>query len=113
MATPNEKGRSSGKSATPRTTRAQHSGNSTDAQRARLLEALHERAMTTLEIRSQLDILSPASRVIELRRQGKNITTVRVDRQTDAGRTHRVALYVLALERDLFSDAPTDDNTTH
>jgi Helix-turn-helix domain len=108
----NGKGRDSGKSATRKTTNPKHTGNSVDAQRARLLAALHERPMTTLEIRRDLDILGPAPRVLELRRQGKNITTVRVDRPTDGGRLHRVAMYVFVpAERDLFSEPA--DLTTH
>lgn len=45
--------------------------------------------MTTLEARNLLFIMHPAARVQELRAQGQNITTVRVD---------RVAKYVLGMK---------------
>lgn len=45
--------------------------------------------MTTLEARNLLFIMHPAARVQELRAQGKNILTVRVD---------RIAKYVLSAE---------------
>ena len=37
-------------------------------------------SLTTLEARNQLFIMHPAARVQELREQGKEIVTVRVDR---------------------------------
>lgn len=112
MTTENEKGRNSGKSATRKTTDAKHTGNSVDAQRARLLAALEERPMTTLEIRRELDILGPAPRILELRRQGQNILTTWADQPTDSGRLHRVAQYSLHPARDLFSE-PADAQSTH
>lgn len=39
-----------------------------------------------------------AARVMELRKQGKRIDTVRVLRPTDEGKLHSVALYVLVRE---------------
>jgi len=44
--------------------------------------------MTTLEARNNLSIMHPAARVQELRAQGQNISTVRVD---------RIAKYVLGV----------------
>ncbi|MFM0334762.1 helix-turn-helix domain-containing protein [Paraburkholderia strydomiana] len=70
-------------------------GNSADDQRARLLEALQAGPLTTLEIRSRLDILAPAPRVFELRHMGKNIVTTWTEQPTDGGRMHRVASYAL------------------
>ncbi|MBK9161253.1 MAG: helix-turn-helix domain-containing protein [Nitrosomonadales bacterium] len=49
----------------------------------------------TLTARSELDILCPAARVLELRRRGYPIDTVWIERPTDCGKLHRVALYVL------------------
>lgn len=72
------------------------SGNSAEAQRARLLERLQHGPITTITARRELDILAPAPRVLELRRQGHNISTVWVTQYTDAGKPHRVALYCLA-----------------
>ena len=42
-----------------------------------------------------LDILMPAARICELRKQGNRIDTVRVMRPTEEGKLHSVALYVL------------------
>jgi len=72
-----------------------HSGNSASAQRARLLAHLQTAPLDTLEARKLLDILMPAARICELRKQGKRIDTVRVMRTTDEGKLHSVALYVL------------------
>lgn len=77
------------------TIQAAHSGNSTSAQRARLLAHLKAAPLDTLEARKLLDILMPAARICELRKQGNRIDTVRVMRPTDEGKLHSVALYVL------------------
>lgn len=77
------------------TIQATHSGNSASAQRARLLAHLKAAPLDTLEARKLLDILMPAARICELRKQGKRIDTVRVMRPTDEGKLHSVALYVL------------------
>jgi Helix-turn-helix domain len=116
MTTGNEAGRNPGKGATQKTTDAKHTGNSADHQRARLLQALEERPMTTLDIRRDLDILGVAPRVFELRhKHGKHITTTWADEPTDGGRLHRVARYTLHPVRDLFSDLsePADAQPTH
>lgn len=70
--------------------------NSTAAQRQRLLKALRRSPVSTITARSELDIMSPAPRVLELRRMGYAIKTVRVWQRTDCGMAHRVGLYVLA-----------------
>jgi len=70
--------------------------NSAQAQRERLLLALRSGPVTTLEARSALDILMPATRVHELRHgQGLNIGTNWIWRPTDSGQLHRVAIYTL------------------
>lgn len=69
--------------------------NSAHAQRQRLLERLKDSPIDTVTARHELDILCPAARVLELRRRGHEIETVWIDRQTDCGKVHRVALYVL------------------
>jgi hypothetical protein len=72
--------------------------NSTSAQRHRLSNWLYEHgSITTIQARKHLDILSPASRILELRKQGFLITTIWSQCYTEHGR-HRVARYVL---RDL------------
>lgn len=73
-------------------------GNSTEAQRKRLHDALRasQSGLTTLEIRHGLDILMPATRVYELRHwDGLNVVTHWSDEETQPGKTHRVARYVL------------------
>jgi hypothetical protein len=77
------------------TIRTAHSGNSASAQRARLLEHLRISPIDTLRARTALDIMHPAARVMELRKRGKQIDTLRVQRPTDEGKLHSVALYVL------------------
>ena len=63
-------------------------------QRARLLQHLKIAPVDTLEARRNLDILHPAARCMELRKQYR-IDTVRVTRHTDADKPHHVALYIL------------------
>lgn len=62
-------------------------------QRDRLLEALKRGDMTTGEIREQLGIGMPATRVFELRAQGEDITTHRVEVRNRFGELARVAQY--------------------
>ncbi len=69
--------------------------NSAKAQRDRLKQALRVRPMTTIEIRRDLDILMPATRVFELRARGENISKFWKSEATDCGELHQVALYVL------------------
>ena len=92
MNTTNNKGapRNGTPSKTPRS-----DSNSAHAQRQRLLERLKISPIDTVTARHELDILCPAARVLELRRRGHEIETVWIERQTDCGKVHRVALYVL------------------
>jgi hypothetical protein len=71
--------------------------NSARAQRQRLMDwLLVHGTIDTITARHELDILGVAPRIFELRhRFGHQIDMVRVDRQTDCGNLHRVALYVL------------------
>ncbi len=71
--------------------------NSCAAQRQRLLEALRHGMVSTITARRDLDILSPAARIIELRKHHR-IDTVRVNQPTDCGKLHCVALYALISE---------------
>lgn len=85
-----------GTEAESKKTKTNHSGNSTEAQRQRLLARLRIGPLSTIEARRDLDILMPAARVHELRhREGLNIQTHRIAEQTDNGEKHNVALYVL------------------
>lgn len=77
-----------------------HKGNSTDNQRTRLLAALRKLGrISTIDARKHLDILSPAPRVMELRRNGVSIETVMVRQRTDAGKIHKIGLYVLKVAK--------------
>ncbi|QKV58374.1 MAG: helix-turn-helix domain-containing protein [Dechloromonas sp.] len=69
---------------------------SAEAQRKRLIDALRCGPVTTIEARRNLDILMPAARVHELKhRHGFDIQTVRVRQETECGKLHSVAKYVL------------------
>lgn len=66
------------------------------SQRAQILSHLKKYgSATTIEIRNELHILSPAPRVLELREQGISILTVRENQLTPDGKEHYVARYVL------------------
>jgi hypothetical protein len=54
--------------------------------------------VTTLEARDRYGVMSPACRVLELRRQGHIILTVWTWQFDAEGRPHRVARYVLLKE---------------
>ena len=81
---------------TGKVSKTNDSGNDAPAQRSRLEKWLgtHGR-IDTVEARGELDILSPASRIMELRKLGFSIETVWIDRETDAGKRHRIGRYVL------------------
>ncbi|MEP6874056.1 MAG: helix-turn-helix domain-containing protein [Burkholderiales bacterium] len=69
---------------------------STAAQRDRILQALRTGPKSTIELRgADMDILSPASRVMELRNQGYNIVTTMSREPSASGVLHTVAKYVL------------------
>jgi len=69
---------------------------SADAQRYRLLAALCNQSVTTIDARQLLNVMHPAMRVRELRELGHNIVTRLLDIHDDRGRPHsRVALYSL------------------
>lgn len=73
---------------------SKHYSTVTEAQQQRLIEQLRLCPMTTLQARSELDIMHPAARVKELRERGHNIVTHWTVEHTGKGR-HRVARYVL------------------
>lgn len=75
---------------------ARHPGNGASPQRARILEALHLAALTTVDCRRWLDCPHPAQRILELRSLGFNIDTVWTTAPTESGNLHRFALYALA-----------------
>jgi hypothetical protein len=73
-------------------------GNSSDAQRARLLHRLRQGPITTTDARHDLDILHPPGRVKELRRAGFVIDMWRVPGYNSNGKPHNVGLYTLVQE---------------
>jgi hypothetical protein len=60
-----------------------------------MLERLRERPVSTIEARRELDIMHPAGRVLELRKDGHQIRTISVNEHTECGKKHKVARYVL------------------
>ncbi|MFA7239327.1 MAG: helix-turn-helix domain-containing protein [Sulfuricellaceae bacterium] len=73
--------------------------DSTQAQRARLHDALRIAPVSTIEARRNLDIMMPGTRIHELRhREGLNIVTHWSKEPTECGKLHRVARYVLQSE---------------
>ncbi|QEL56602.1 helix-turn-helix domain-containing protein [Chromobacterium paludis] len=70
-----------------------------EAQRMRLLYALRDGPVTTIEARTLLNIFQPAARVKELRDRGFQIITERIRVTDESGRKHSgVARYVLLSE---------------
>ena len=68
-------------------------------QRARIIQALRSGPKTTIELREQWAVMSPAPRVLELRLEGHIIVTVPVSAFTaDGVRHYGVALYFLLTE---------------
>lgn len=85
-----------GKGQAARNQQPNHTGNSAEAQRVRLLDCLQKFGMIdTITARRELDIMMPATRIFELRKRGHHIDMVWIERPTDCGKLHRVALYVL------------------
>lgn len=75
--------------------------NSKHAQCIRLMDYMGEHgSVTTVDARRDLDIMMPAARIFELRAMGHRIDTVWVEQETECGRIHRVARYVLIEEAD-------------
>lgn len=70
-------------------------GNSCAAQCARIRAALSRFSLTTYEAMRFLDCYDPRARVMQLRRDGNSITTIRTQIATESGDLHRVGLYLL------------------
>lgn len=74
---------------------------STESQRQRLLATLQgQEAVSTLFARNRLNILSPASRIYELRKRNYKIITHWIIEFDTEGRRHRVAKYVLLAKKE-------------
>jgi len=82
--------------AAPKHTDSHYADLSAEAQRKRLIDALHCGPITTIEARRNLDILMPAARIHELKhKHGYDIQTFRIRQETDSGKLHSIAKYVL------------------
>lgn len=69
--------------------------NSASSQRARILKHLRaNQCLSTMQARSELGVLHPPGRVLELRRGGHHIDTHWINQPDDNGVSHRVGLYV-------------------
>lgn len=76
----------------------QRNNNSATAQRARVLEALEQagsKGLSTIQLREDFDIMSPAPRILELREEGHGIATIWTVTENAQGHKHRCARYVL------------------
>ena len=83
-------------------TQSDNSNNTSHNQRLRLLDYLKAHGtITTLQARSELDILAPAARIFELRHNyGYRINKVDIVDFTEARRKHTgIAKYVLVSEK--------------
>lgn len=69
--------------------------NTAKEQRARILERLRQGPLTTSQARSELGVMHPATRVMELRKQGYWIEKLTVVEVADGGQSHQVARYSL------------------
>lgn len=76
-----------------------YSGNHAGAQTVRLCNALKTASVTSYDARKYLDVYDVPARIMELRKLGYQIETLRVAQETDAGVLHRrIGLYVLRAE---------------
>ena len=73
---------------------------STESQRSLLLDHLKKGPLTTIQARDELGVMSPAPRVMELRRQGHNIITLWTETVDRTGTKHREGQYVLLTEEE-------------
>lgn len=67
----------------------------TEAQLGRVVAALRNGPVTTVQLVREHDILHPPARVLQLRKRGFDIVTVWVDTETLPGVRHRVGKYIL------------------
>ena len=75
-----------------------HKGGSARSHRHQIMERLKAQGvLTTIDMRRELDVMSPAPSILELRRNGEPIQTEWVKQAMDSGKLHRVGLYVLGV----------------
>lgn len=88
------------------TTRRNFTDNSAHNQRLKILDWLLEKgSISTAQARENLDIMSPAARIKELREAGYQIVTVWDEWTSDFGIKHRIGRYVLTQKQPLGNDA--------
>lgn len=82
--------------ATRKSVRTNYNDNSAFSQRARILDWFKlYHSLTTEQARREMDIMSPAPRILELRKRGYDIMMYWADYPTADGQLHRMAKYVL------------------
>jgi hypothetical protein len=91
----NEKKATPEKEAALKNIRDQFTGNAGRRQCERLLAALTQFPITTFEAMRHLDVYHVPARVLQLRKAGHMIITLRQRVDTEAGVSHNVGLYVL------------------
>jgi hypothetical protein len=78
---------------------------STHRDRTHILTLLKEKPTNTIQFREQHGLISPAARIIELRRMGYKISTILITARSQEGRLHRnVALYSFVEEPPASND---------
>jgi hypothetical protein len=91
----NEKKAAPDKEAALKQIRDQFTGVTGKHQADRLLAALQQFPITTFEAMRKLDVYHAPARVLQLRKAGYRIITLRQQIETEAGVQHNVGLYVL------------------
>ena len=88
-----------------KTTKPKFTDNSAFNQRLKILGWLFESgSITTSEAREHLDIMSPAPRIMELKRAGYLIVTVWDNWTSEHNIKHRIARYVLTQKQPVERD---------
>lgn len=72
-----------------------YSDNSASSQRMRVLQWLEKQPLTTRQARLELDCMSVAARIFELKEKGYHILTHDEHEETAFGDTRTIAKYVL------------------
>lgn len=73
----------------------QFTGDNAKQQCARLLQALNKFSVNTFEASRGLGVYHPPARILQLRKQGYDIVTVRQTIEAENGDKHRVGCYLL------------------
>ena len=83
--------------------------NSANNQCLKIIDWLFEKnSITTKQAQVSLDIMSPAPRILELRKQGYKILTVWDSWTSEYGIKHRIARYVLTQKEPIESDSDSE-----